>query len=95
MIELYLVFIEINDITNFWIRKGKANVLGLDLESGRGPTNEQDNDNFVKEREEETLKEEMLSDVSDTEVRLISELKVGVLGRCKQGVTHSSLSTDI
>ena len=95
MIELYLVFIEINDITNFWIRKGKANVLGLDLESGRGPTNAQDNDNFVKEREEETLKEEMLSDVSDTEVRLISELKVGVLGRGKQGVTHSSLSTDI
>ena len=95
MIELYLVFIEINDITNFWIRKGKANVLGLDLESGRGPTNEQDNDNFVKEREEETLKEEMLSQISDTEVRLISELKVGVLGRCKQGITHSSLSTDI
>ena len=95
MKELYLVFIEINDITNFWIRKGKANVLGLDLESGRGPTNEQDNDNFVKEREEETLKEEMLSDVSDTEVRLISELKVGVLGRGKQGLTHSSLSTDI
>ena len=95
MIELYLVFIEINDITNFWIRKGKANVLGLDLESGRGPTNEQDNDNFVKEREVETLKEEMLSEISDTEVRLISELKVGVLGTCKQGVTHSSLSTDI
>ena len=95
MIELYLVFIEINDITNFWIRKGKANVLGLDLESGRGPTNEQDNDNFVKEREVETLKEEMLSEISDTEVRLISELKVGVLGRCNQGVTHSSLSTDI
>ena len=95
MKELYLVFIEINDITNFWIRKGKANVLGLDLESGRGPTNEQDNDNFVKEREVETLKEEMLSEISDTEVRLISELKVGVLGRCKQGVTHSSLSTDI
>ena len=95
MKELYLVFIEINDITNFWIRKGKANVLGLDPESGRGPTNEQDNDNFVKEREVETLIEEMLSDVSDTEVRLISELKVGVLGRCKQGVTHSSLSTDI
>ena len=95
MKELYLVFIEINDITNFWIRKGKANVLGLDLESGRGPTNEQDNDNFVKEREKETLKEEMLSEISDTEVRLISELKVGVLGRCKQGVTHSSLSTDI
>ena len=95
MIELYLVFIEINDITNFWIRKGKANVLGLDLESGRAPTNEQDNDNFVKEREEETLKEEMLSEISDTEVRLISELKVGVLGRCKQGITHSSLSTDI
>ena len=95
MIELYLVFIEINDITNFWIRKGKANVLGLDLESGRGPTNEQDNDNFVKEREEETLKEEILSEISDTEVRLISELKVGVLGRCKQGLTHSSLSTDI
>ena len=95
MIELYLVFIEINDITNFWIRKGKANVLGLDLESGRRPTNEQDNDNFVKEREEETLKEEILSEISDTEVRLISELKVGVLGRCKQGLTHSSLSTDI
>ena len=95
MKELYLVFIEINDITNFWIRKGKANVLGLDLESGRRPTNEQDNDNFVKEREEETLKEEMLSQISDTEVRLISELKVGVLGRCKQGLTHSPLSTDI
>ena len=95
MKELYLVFIEINDITNFWIRKGKANVLGLDLESGRGPTNEQDNDNFVKEREEETLKEEMLSQISDTEVRLISELKGGVLGRGKQGLTHSPLSTDI
>ena len=95
MIKLYLVSIEINALANFCLRKGKANVLGLDLESGRGPTNEQDNDNFVKEREEETLKEEMLSQISDTEVRLISELKGGVLGRGKQGVTHSPLSTDI
>ena len=95
MIKLYLVSIEINDIINFCLRKGKANVLGLDLESGRRPTNEQDNDNFVKEREEETLKEEMLSQISDTEVRLISELKGGVLGRGKQGLTHSPLSTDI
>ena len=95
MIKLYLVSNKINTMAYFCLRKGKVNVLGLDLESGRGPTNEQDNDNFVKEREGETLKEEMLSEISDTEVRLISELKVGVLGRCNQGITHSSLSTDI
>ena len=60
-------------------------MLGLDLESGRGPTNEQDNDNFVKEREQDTLKEEMLSQISDTEVRLISELKGGVLAGASRG----------
>ena len=80
-------------------RKGKVTSLGLDLESGGGQKqNEQNNGNFVKEEEEEkekALKEEMGSEISDTEVRFISELKVGVLATCKHGFTHSSLSTDI
>ena len=89
--------------------KGKVTSLGLDLESGGAgqQQNDQNNENFVKEEEEEEkilkenmlkekiLKEELGSEISDTEVRFISELKVGVLGRCKQGFTHSSLSTDI
>ena len=80
------------------VRKGKATTLGLDLESGQEKQNE--NENFLKEKEEKTLgenivKEEMGSEISDTEVRFISELKVGVLGSCRQGFTHSSLSTDI
>ena len=57
----------------------------------------------MKEKEEKEekmlmetiLKEEMGSEISDTEVRFISELKVGVLGSCRQGFTHSPLSTDI
>ena len=76
--------------------------IGLDLESGGGgkQQNEQNNENFVKEEEEKILKEEILneeigSEISDTEVRFISELKVGVLSSCKYGLTHSSLSTDI
>ena len=87
--------------------KGKVTSLGLDLESGGAgqQQNDQNNENFVKEEEEKILKENMLkekilkeelgSEINDTEVRFISELKVGVLGRCKQGFTHSSLSTDI
>ena len=85
------------------LRKGKITGLALDLESGGkgGKQNEQkNNENFVKEEEEgkilkEILKEEAGSEISDTEVRLISELKVGVLSSCKYGFTHSSLSTDI
>ena len=89
-------------------RKGKVTSLGLDLESGGvgQQQNQQNNDNFVKEDEEEKileekilkekiLKEELGSEISDTEVRFISELKVGVLSSCKYGFTHSSLSTDI
>ena len=84
-------------------RKGKVTSLGLDLESGGGgqQQNQQNNDNFVKEEEEgkilkeNILKEELGSEISDTEVRFISELKVGVLSSCKYGFTHSSLSTDI
>ena len=87
--------------------KGKVTSLGLDLESGGAgqQQNDQNNENFVKEEEEKILRENMLkekilkeelgSEINDTEVRFISELKVGVLGRCKQGFTHSSLSTDI
>ena len=80
------------------VRKGKATTLSFDLESGQEKQNE--NENFLKEKEEKTLKEkivkeEMGSEISDTEVRFISELKVGVLGSCRQGFTHSSLSTDI
>ena len=81
------------------VRKGKVTALGLDLEAGQEQKHEQDDENFVREKEEATLKrerkEDSLSDISNTEVRFISELKVGVLGRCKQGFTHSSLSTDI
>ena len=82
-------------------RKGKITGLALDLESGGkgGKQNEQSNEDFVKEEEgkilKEILKEETGSEISDTEVRLISELKVGVLSSCKYGFTHSSLSTDI
>ena len=87
--------------------KGKVTSLGLDLESGGAgqQQNDQNNENFVKEEEEKILKENMLkekilkeelgSEISDTEVRFISELKVGVLSSCKYGFTHSSLSTDI
>ena len=89
--------------------KGKVTSLGLDLESGGAgqQQNDQNNENFVKEEEEEEkilkenmlkgkiLKEELGSEISDTEVRFISELKVGVLSSCKYGFTHSSLSTDI
>ena len=71
----------------------------MDLEAGQEQKHEQDDENFVREKEEATLKrerkEDSLSDISNTEVRFISELKVGVLGRCKQGFTQSSLSTDI
>ena len=87
--------------------KGKVTSLGLDLESGGAgqQQNDQNNENFVKEEEEKILKENMLkekilkeelgSEISDTEVRFISELRVGVLSSCKYGFTHSSLSTDI
>ena len=75
------------------VRKGKATTLGFDLESGQEKQNE--NENFLKEKEEKIVKEEMGSEISDTEVRFISELKVGVLGSCRQGFTHSPLSTDI
>ena len=87
--------------------KGKVTSLGLDLESGGAgqQQNDQNNENFVKEEEEKILKENMLkekilkeelgSEINDTEVRFISELKVGVLSSCKYGFTHSSLSTDI
>ena len=90
--------------------KGKVTSLGLDLESGGAgqQQNDQNNENFVKEEEEEEekilkenmlkekiLKEELGSEINDTEVRFISELKVGVLSSCKYGFTHSSLSTDI
>ena len=84
-------------------RKGKFTGMALDLESGGkgGKEDEQNNENFVKEeegkigKEKKILKEEVGSEISDTEVRFISELKVGVLSSCKYGFTHSSLSTDI